>query len=167
MADGKSLLVAGNERTSVGVWIQPLEGTAERVTLGDMGVNGAFGYDIAVAERSPRIAFTATTASRPSELYVMDSPTAAPRRLTSFNDWVTGVGLGRMERVTWKSDNFESDGVLVYPPNFDPARKYPLVLLIHGGPTASSKVSFSMQAQLMAAEGWLVFQPNYRGSDNL
>ena len=38
-----------------------------------------------------------------------------------------------MERVTWKSDNFESDGVLVYPPGFDPARKYPLVLLIHGG----------------------------------
>jgi dipeptidyl aminopeptidase/acylaminoacyl peptidase len=72
-----------------------------------------------------------------------------------------------MERVTWKSDAFESDGVLLYPPGFDPARKYPLVLLIHGGPTSSSKLNFSTLAQLMAAEGWIVLQPNYRGSDNL
>ena len=41
------------------------------------------------------------------------------------------------------------------------------MLLIHGGPQASSKTGFSSLAQLMAAEGWLVFQPNYRGSDNL
>ncbi len=167
MPDGKSLLVAGNEQTSVGGWIQPIDGKAQRLNLGDLVVNGAFGYDIAVAEKSPVIAFTATLPNRPSELYVMDTPSSTPRRLTSFNEWISGVGLGRMERVTWKSDAFESDGVLVYPPNFDPARKFPLVLLIHGGPTASSKVSWSTQAQLMAAEGWLVFQPNYRGSDNL
>jgi dipeptidyl aminopeptidase/acylaminoacyl peptidase len=41
------------------------------------------------------------------------------------------------------------------------------VLLIHGGPTSSSKLSFSLLSQLMAAEGWVVFSPNYRGSDNL
>jgi len=57
--------------------------------------------------------------------------------------------------------------VLVYPPNFSPTSSYPLVLLIHGGPQSSSKTGFSSLAQLMAAEGWLVFQPNYRGSDNL
>ena len=167
MPGGKALLVAGNQGTSVGVWVQPLDGPAQSLGLGDLVVNGAFGYDITVAEHAPVIAFTATTPSRPSELYVMDSPSATPRRLTSFNDWVSGVTLGRMERVTWKSEAFESDGVLVYPPAFDPSRKYPLVLLIHGGPTASSKQSFSIEAQLMAAEGWLVFQPNYRGSDNL
>jgi dipeptidyl aminopeptidase/acylaminoacyl peptidase len=57
--------------------------------------------------------------------------------------------------------------VVGYPPNFDPTKKYPLVLLIHGGPTSASHVSFSTLAQLMATEGWVVFQPNYRGSDNL
>ena len=113
------------------------------------------------------IAFTATTPERPSELYVMDTPDAKPRRLTNFNAWTGDVALGKMERITWKSDAFESDGVVVYPPGFDASRKYPLVLLIHGGPTASSKLSFSSQAQLMAAQGWIVFQPNYRGSDNL
>lgn len=167
MPDGRSLLVAGNERTTVGAWIQSVDGSARRLDVGDLVINGAFGYDITVARNSPVIAFTATTPDRPPELYVMDAPDAKPRRLTNFNAWISQIALGKMERVTWKSDAFESDGVLLYPPGFDPARKYPLVLLIHGGPTSASKLSFSTLAQLMAAEGWIVLQPNYRGSDNL
>lgn len=167
MPDGRSLLVAGNEKASVGAWIQSIDGHARRLDVGDLVINGAFGYDITVARQSPVIAFTATTPDRPSELYVMDTPDAKPRRLTNFNAWISQVTLGKMERVTWKSDAFESDGVVLYPPQFDPGRKYPLVLVIHGGPTSSSKLSFSTLAQLMAAEGWVVLQPNYRGSDNL
>jgi dipeptidyl aminopeptidase/acylaminoacyl peptidase len=56
--------------------------------------------------------------------------------------------------------------VLTYPPEFDPSKKYPLVLLIHGGPTSASTLAFSMTAQMMAAKGWIVLQPNYRGSNN-
>src|SRR6185436_2980681 len=95
------------------------------------------------------------------------SPSARPRRLTDFNAWATDVAWGHQERVTWKNDGFDEDGVLVTPPGFDPKARYPLVLLIHGGPQSSSKTGFSTLAQLMASEGWLVFQPNYRGSDNL
>ena len=167
MPDGRSLLVTGNDRTGVGAWIQPLDGPARRLDTGDLVINGAFGYDIAVAEHGNAIAFTATTPNRPSELYVMDGPEAKPRRLTDFNAWAKDVAWGTLERVTWKSDAFEADGVLGLPPGFSAERKYPLVLLIHGGPQASSKVAFSSLAQLLAAEGWVVFQPNYRGSDNL
>ena len=168
MPGGKSLLVVGNDRTGVGAWIVGVEGgTPRRLDTGDLVINGAFGYDIAVAERAPTIAFTATTPDRPSELYVMDTPTSKPRKLSDFNGWAREVAWGRLERVTWKSDSLEPDGVLALPPDFDASRKYPLVLLIHGGPTSASKVSFSSLAQLMAAEGWVVFQPNYRGSDNL
>jgi dipeptidyl aminopeptidase/acylaminoacyl peptidase len=167
MPDGMSLLLAGNDRTSVGAWVQPLDGPAKRLDLGDLVINGAFGYDITVASERPVIAFTATTPGRPSELYVMDTPDAKPRRLTNFNAWSTDVSFGRFERVTWKSDAFEADGVVSYPPNFSPDKTYPLVLLIHGGPQASSKVSYSVLAHLMNAQGWIVFQPNYRGSDNL
>ena len=166
MPDGTSLLVAGNDRTSTGVWIQPLEGAARRVDFGDLVVNGAFGYDITVA-KTGALVFAATSPTRPSELYVMDTPTAKPRRLTEFNAWAADVALGKMERVTWKAEQFEADGTLTYPPDFDPNKKYPLVLVIHGGPTSASKLSFSSMAQLMAAEGMIVFQPNYRGSDNL
>ena len=167
MRDGRSLLVTGNDRTSVGAWIQPVDGPARRIDTGDLVINGAFGYDITTADKSDVIAFTATTPTRPSELYVMDTPTSKPRRLTNFNAWTSDVALGRLERVTWKSDAFEPDGIVAYPPGFSPEKKYPLVLLIHGGPQAASHMGFSTLAQLMAAEGWIVFQPNYRGSDNL
>ena len=57
--------------------------------------------------------------------------------------------------------------MLTYPPDFQPGRKYPLVLVIHGGPRAASLENFGAQAQLFAARGWVIFQPNYRGSDQL
>lgn len=167
MPDGRSLLVAGNDRTGVGVWIQPIDGSARQLDLGELVVNGSFGYDITVADESGTIAFVATSPTRPAELYVMASPDAKPRRLTDFNAWATQVAWGKLERVTWKTDAFEADGVLAYPPDFSPTKKYPLVLVIHGGPQSSSKVNYSALPQLMAAEGWIVFQPNYRGSDNL
>ena len=166
MPGGKSVLVAANDRTGVGLWIQPLEGAAKRIETGDLVISGAFGYEVTVSAKGALV-FVATSAGRPSELYVMDSPTARPRRLTDFNAWATDVAWGREERVTWRNDSFDEDGVLVYPPTFNPASSYPLVLLVHGGPQASSRTNFSSLAQLMATEGWLVFQPNYRGSDNL
>lgn len=168
MPDGRSLLVVGNDAAGVGAWIQPVDGgAARRLDTGDLVINGAFGYDITVADRTGTIAFTATTPDHPSELYVLDTPASKPRKLTDFNAWARDVAWGKLERVTWKADSFSADGVVGYPPGFSPEKKYPLVLLIHGGPTAASKLSFSSLAQLMAAEGWIVFQPNYRGSDNL
>jgi dipeptidyl aminopeptidase/acylaminoacyl peptidase len=168
MSDGKSLLVAGNDKAGVGLWIASTDGSApRRVDTGDLVVNGAFGYDVSVASHAPTIAFTATTPDHPSELYVMDSPTANPRRLTNFNAWASDIAWGKRQAITWKSDAFEADGIVTLPPSFNPAHKYPLVLVIHGGPQSSSKVSFSSLAQIMAANGWVVFEPNYRGSDNL
>jgi len=80
---------------------------------------------------------------------------------------VASMQLGRTEPVIWKFENFDEDGVVTYPPDFDAAKKYPLVLYIHGGPRSSSGVGFATIPQSLAAKGWIVFQPNYRGSDNL
>ena len=167
MPDGRSLLVAGNDAASVGAWIQPLDGKATTLGLGDLVINGGYGYDLTVAANAPVIAFTATRNAQPSELYVLDTPTSRPRQLTHFNDWAASVALGKSEVVTWKSDNWEPNGIVTYPPSFDPTRKYPLVLYIHGGPTSASKLNYAFLPQMFAAEGYIVFQPNYRGSDNL
>lgn len=92
----------------------------------------------------------------------------APKQLTHINDAVmASMQLGRTEPVTWKFEGFDEDGVVTYPPDFDAAKKYPLVLYIHGGPRSASTVSFATIPQSLAAKGWIVFQPNYRGSDNL
>jgi dipeptidyl aminopeptidase/acylaminoacyl peptidase len=89
------------------------------------------------------------------------------KRLTDLNAETAAMPLARTEVIEWKNDTFTENGMLTYPPDFSPSQKYPPVLLIHGGPPAASMLTFSAQAQLMAAKGWLVFQPNYRGSDNL
>ena len=69
--------------------------------------------------------------------------------------------------MEWKSDNYTCNGIVTYPPNFDPMKKYPLVLIIHGGPQSASLATFNAQAQYAASRGFIVFAPNYRGSDNL
>jgi dipeptidyl aminopeptidase/acylaminoacyl peptidase len=114
------------------------------------------------------IAFAGSEPLHPPELYYVPAGLAAPKRLTDFNDEVAGMALGKTETVEWDGpDGFREDGVITYPPDFTPGRKYPLALYIHGGPRAASKESFSPRVQLFAAQGWIVFEPNYRGSDNL
>jgi dipeptidyl aminopeptidase/acylaminoacyl peptidase len=167
MPDGKSLLVGAHDATTTAYWLQPLDGAApRRLDLGDVEPWNGFWIDASVAANGT-IAFTGTTATRPRELYVLSSATARPKRLTELNAAFDAIELGKVERVTWKNEGFDEDGVLIYPPGFDAAKTYPLVVYIHGGPRASSTTGFAYLPQLFAAQGWVVFQPNYRGSDNL
>jgi len=166
MPDGKSLLVSGHDQTSTAIWLQPLGGAPRKLDLGDVNPSWSYWVDMNVG-RDGAVAFTGSTATTARELYYMPSVDAKPRKLTSFNDWTKELKLGNVERVTWKNDDFDEDGIVTYPPDFQPNRKYPLVLVIHGGPQAASTRSFSVPAQAMAAKGWIVFSPNYRGSDNL
>jgi dipeptidyl aminopeptidase/acylaminoacyl peptidase len=166
MPDGKTLLVGANDNTRVSLWLQPLDGPARKLDLGTASPSSSFWVDVAVG-KDGAIAFTATDPMRPAELYYMASPTSAPKRVTDVNAEVASLALGKTEVITWKSDNFTHNGILTYPPDFAPGRKYPLVLVIHGGPRAASLETFGMNPQIMAAKGWVVFQPNYRGSDQI
>jgi dipeptidyl aminopeptidase/acylaminoacyl peptidase len=166
MPDSKALLVGANDGTRVSLWLQPLDGPARKLDLGKLSPSSSFWVDVAVG-KDGSIAFTATDPSRPAELYYMSTPTTSAKRMTNLNAEVAGLALGRTEMVSWQSDGFTHNGTLTYPPDFSNNQKYPLVLVIHGGPTAASLETFSSQAQLMAAKGWVVFQPNYRGSDQI
>lgn len=166
MPDGKSLLVGGHDAATTSYWIQPLDGSARKLDLGSVEPWNGFWIDASVS-RNGAIAFTGTMPNHPRELYVMDSPDAKPRAVTNFNDWISSKQLGNVETLTWKNEGFDEDGVLVTPPDFDASKKYPLVVYIHGGPRASTTAGFAWLPQLFAAQNWVVFQPNYRGSDNL
>jgi len=160
---GDGLLLAGGLGARATLWVQPLDGAARELDLG--GVQANPGLSVA---RTGAVAFTGSTATHPAELYVMDSVNAKPRRLTNLNGFVDKLALGKTNVVQWKSDDgFDEDGVLTYPVDYRSGRGHPLVLLIHGGPEGASDVGFSPLAQLLAAQGFLVFQPNYRGSTNL
>ena len=163
LPDGRNLLLHGELGTRSVFWEQPLAGKARVLDLGKVEADGGF----SVSDNG-RIAFVGSTTDHPGELYVLRSPNARPQRLTNVNAFVDQLELGRTETVRWKSeDGHDADGVLTYPVGFQKGRQYPLVLVIHGGPESASTVRFSPLPQLLAAEGFLVFQPNYRGSTNL
>jgi dipeptidyl aminopeptidase/acylaminoacyl peptidase len=167
-ADGKSLLVAAHDGTRVGLWWQPLGGPAKRIDLGNVDPSWGFWVDVALG-RDGSMAFAGSTPNHPNEIYYLSAGGGAPpRRLTQFNQSIEMRDLGRAEQLEWKGPNgVQQDGVVIYPPGFDSSRKYPLVLLIHGGPQASSTTGYSSLSQLLASHGYVVFSPNYRGSDNL
>jgi dipeptidyl aminopeptidase/acylaminoacyl peptidase len=166
LPDGKAFITGGNDGTRVSLWLQPLEGAARKLDLGNINPGGSFWIDASVSNDGA-LAFTGSEAQRPLELYYLPSPTAKPKRLTDLNGQITTLSLGKVEKVEWTNDEFKMDGVVTYPLNFTAGRTYPLVLYVHGGPASASKESFGTLPQLLAARGWVVFEPNYRGSDNL
>lgn len=89
------------------------------------------------------------------------------RRVTHINkDLFSYKKLGEVEEIWYKSsaDGLDINGWIVTPPDFDPAKKYPLILEIHGGPFSSYGPMFSGEIQLMAAAGYVVLYTNPRGS---
>ncbi|PYO80366.1 MAG: S9 family peptidase [Gemmatimonadetes bacterium] len=169
MPDGRSLLVGGHDGTRTALWLQPLDGAAKRIELGDVSPSWSFWLDASV-DRNGAIAFTGSSPGRPTELYYLATPGATLRRLTDLNGEIAERQLGTVERFEWQGggpDGYREDGVVTYPPGFTKGRTYPLVLVIHGGPTAASVRGFTFLSQLLAAHDYVVFSPNYRGSDNL
>jgi dipeptidyl aminopeptidase/acylaminoacyl peptidase len=168
MPDGKSLLISGHKDTDAALWIKPLNGHAKRFNLGRVQPVQGFWLDATIA-KTGAIAFVGTEADHPVELYYEASPDFLPVRLTSYNDAVSSasLSLGDVKPITWTFENFNEDGVVTLPPGYDSTKKYPMVLVIHGGPNSASFTGFGAQNQLLAARGYVVFNPNYRGSDNL
>jgi len=159
LPDGQSLLVNGTDLTARALWHQPLNGAPERLDLGDIHPGSP------VVAANGTVVFVGREDERASELYTMTVDEWEPRRLTNFNDALARMKLAEVETVTWDGpDGFEQNGVLLYPPDYVEGRRYPLVLSIHGGPMGASVEAFSTFNQIMAARGWLVFSPNYRGS---
>ncbi len=178
MPDGKALLTCGNDGAHAVAWLIPLDGAPRKLNLGslnfgcdsyssstfDAGVQGSVAHDGAIA-------FVATDPTHAPELYLLPSVTGTLRQLTHYNDFIPALTLGKMWQFSWAGPNNEAEtGVLTDPPNVQTGRRYPIVLLIHGGPGLSSIDSFMPGswplAQLIASHGYVVFQPNYRGSDD-
>jgi dipeptidyl aminopeptidase/acylaminoacyl peptidase len=160
MPDNKTLLIATPDHTKVAMWVQPVGGKATRVEMGGLEP-GAFNVG-----KDGSVAFTASTAAGPAELYYAAKVGDAPVQMTHLLTVTDGVKLGRQETVKWTNDGFAESGVLTYPPEYVAGKKYAMVLYIHGGPTGSSVETFTPSSQILAAQGWLVFEPNYRGSNS-
>lgn len=100
------------------------------------------------------------------ELYQLDLKTKQNKQLTSFNDKVLkNVSVVKPQVITYKGSNHQVKGYVMLPPNFNPTKKYPVILDIHGGPKTVYGQIYMHESQVWANQGYIVVLSNPRGSD--
>ena len=161
-ADGRTIYAgfAKEGRANIGAF-DAGNGSQTNVTTGDHAVVNFR----ATADRS-KFALLISTPTRIGDLFWLEKPGAAPRQLTRINEELfSKLNLTEPEDVWYTS--FDGKKVQTWvqkPPDFDPKKKYPLILNIHGGPHAAYGYIFDHEFQWMAAKGYVVLYPNPRGS---
>jgi dipeptidyl aminopeptidase/acylaminoacyl peptidase len=138
---------------TLGGEVRPVTRGAQVLTISDIGRGG-----LAVGTHSD--------ARQPTDLVAFDVRQPRPRRLTAVNDDVlAGKRIGAVEEIWYPSrDGLRVQGWVIKPPDFQPGRKYPLMLSIHGGPHSMYNVAFNFAWQEHAANGYVVLYTNPRGS---
>ena len=144
-----------------------LSGKVDEITDGLGGLSLGRPYNAASfsASENNKFAYTLGDTSHPSDLGAAD--TKSSNRLTAVNDDLFSFKkLGKVEEMWWESsyDQRKIQGWVVTPPDFDPSKKYPMILEIHGGPFTSYGAVYSAEIQAYAAEGYVVLYTNPRGS---
>jgi dipeptidyl aminopeptidase/acylaminoacyl peptidase len=161
-ADGKGIIENfGKEgRTNLGLF-DAATGTMTEITKGDQMVSR-----FRPAPDSAKLVYHVSTPTRLGDLFWLDRLTGEARQLTHINDELFGqLNLTEPEEIRYKSfDGKMVQAWLQKPPGFDKAKKYPLILNIHGGPHTAYGFVFSHEFQWMAAKGYVVLYPNPRGS---
>lgn len=142
--------------------ISRLAGHVGGVTIGRPYASGSF-----TADDRGNFAYTQSRPDHPADVAIGQKGSGKVRRITGLNDDLFGQRqLGTTEEFWFKSstDGRRIQSWIVKPPGFDPAKKYPLILEIHGGPFANYGDRFSTEIQLYAAAGYIVLYVNPRGS---
>ncbi len=157
--DGRSVsFLLEDDRSVVLARVRADGGAVERLTPTE-GVTLAFDLG-----PEGRLAILQTTALKPAEVVALE-PTGM-RPLSKQNEGLLkSFSLGAVQGVEWKSgDGTEVHGLLFKPPGFQPGRRYPTIVYIHGGPVAQDQFEFDDIRLFLAGDGYLVFAPNYRAS---
>ena len=157
-ADGKHLIFTVADDRTVYLARQPVAGGAiERLTSGA----GVVGQPTLARDR---VVVTAASSTAPPELHAVEGTNLRP--LTSHNEaWLATVQIQPAENIEFKSsDGAEVHGLLTRPVGYQPGRRYPTLLRLHGGPTSQDAHTFNFERQIFAAAGYAVVNVNYRGS---
>lgn len=132
-----------------------------------------FGQDalgsFSLSKDGNRAAVLCHSPGHPFDVFTIAADDLELRRLTNSNPWLDEVKLAKQEIVKYKArDGLELEGLLIRPLNEEPGKRYPLVLIVHGGPESHFQngwiTRYAEPGQLLAANGFAVFYPNYRGS---
>ncbi|MFZ0499051.1 MAG: S9 family peptidase [Steroidobacteraceae bacterium] len=167
LPDGSGVVVMADDHVGSKLYLQPVRGHGHALNLGTLNPMAV------TSSTTGALAVVADGATQAPELYFLRTPDSAPVRLTNLNSALAAYAYPESVEVQWHApDGQPNDGILTYPNGYQPGKRYPLVVFSHGGPEAASSEDFDVPEigplrQLFAARGFLVFEPNYRGSDNL
>ena len=167
LPDAGGVVVLADDHVGSKLYMQPLHGQGHSLNLGTLNPLEVTASD------DGALAVVADSATQAPELYLLRTPDSAPERLTTFNSGFGAYSYPNSTEVQWRApDGQANDGILTYPNGYERGKRYPLVVFSHGGPQAASTEDFDLDEigplrDLFAARGFLVFEPNYRGSDNL
>jgi len=128
--------------------------------LGQVSLSGGAIKDAVSVSRNGIFAFVKSGFTLPAEVWA--GPADAMKQITHLNDGAKPPA-GKTESVEWTNEGFHVQGWLTYPVNYDPAKKYPLIVSVHGGPSSSIGPRWGTMSTYSLA-GYFVFQPNPRGS---
>lgn len=148
------------------LYFAALAGSIEKLTSGELRFSTAYASsDRFSVSRTGKVAITSSNTGDSKDVYAI-ALGGAPVRLTNVNEGLLAAHKpGRTEELSWSSfDGKIMQGWVILPPNFDAAKKYPLILDIHGGPHTMYGVEFQHQMQMFASRGFVVLYANPRGS---
>jgi dipeptidyl aminopeptidase/acylaminoacyl peptidase len=162
-ADGQKIYFSALEHGHQPVYELSISGGPIKKLINE-GVND----DVQASADGKTLIFTRQTFTQPIDIYKADVTGLGVTRLTKANDsLLSDFALKPAEEISWEgAGGAKTYGYVVKPPNFTATRKYPLVVLIHGGPQGAWNDSWSYRwnPQLFAAAGYVVLMPNPRGS---
>jgi dipeptidyl aminopeptidase/acylaminoacyl peptidase len=165
-SDGRSIYVLYDDHGSNRVARIGLDGSVHDVATGltGSGLDRPYSGGEFSVSRGGAVAVTAGDNLHPSDVGVASG--GAVRKLTHLNEQLQAKALAQPQKlaVTSSFDKRPIDAWMITPPDFDPAKRYPMILEIHGGPWAAYGPNFSTDDQLYAADGYVVLYANPRGS---
>jgi dipeptidyl aminopeptidase/acylaminoacyl peptidase len=162
-SDGRSIYFLANTGVRAELFVMPADGGQPRqLTDGNHSIEQwSMGSD--------RQVFVVDQPSNPGEVFVLQAGSPQPIQLTHvFDNLGREFKLPTSEAIQWKgADGVTVEGLLYYPIDYQPGQRYPLAVQTHGGPQASDRFGFGSwgnYVEVLAAKGYAVLQPNYRGS---
>jgi dipeptidyl aminopeptidase/acylaminoacyl peptidase len=160
--DGRYVFVRATEEGRANLKRIDMEtGKVEPLTQGDQDI-----YAYSATPDASKFAMAISTPVSIGDLFVLDTATGKKKQLSNVNEELfSKLRITAPETIWYKSfDGRRIQAWVQRPPDFDPSKKYPLILDIHGGPHAAYGYTFDHEFQWMAAKGYIVLYPNPRGS---
>lgn len=166
--DSKIIYLTAEERARAPIYKVNVSGGVGGGVIKKLFDEGGVSGDIHLTKDGSTLVFSRSSMTRPAEIYRAKLDDLVVTALTTTNDsFISSFNLKAAEEVTWTGGlGAKVAGWIVKPPNFNPGRKYPLVVLIHGGPQGAwaDNWGYRWNPQIYANDGYVVFMPNPRGS---